>query len=65
MELVNVQLYSFMEGIFGPEVLDLFDIDYDIEGTRQALLAKREAIREEKEREAGKNAEPGTAGKTS
>ncbi|MCR4590201.1 MAG: hypothetical protein K5668_05220 [Lachnospiraceae bacterium] len=52
MELVNVQLYSFMQGIFGPDVLDLFDIDYDIESTRQALLAKREAMMEEKEREA-------------
>lgn len=54
MELVNVQLYSFMQGIFGPDVLDLFDIDYDIEATRQALIAKREAIKEEKEREAKK-----------
>ncbi len=52
MELVNVQLYSFMQGIFGPDVLDIFDIDYDIEATRQALLAKREAMMEEKEREA-------------
>ncbi|MBQ9550617.1 MAG: hypothetical protein IJU87_07375 [Lachnospiraceae bacterium] len=57
MELVNVQLYTFMQGIFGPDVLDIFDIDYDIEGTRQALLAKREAIREEREREAGKKEE--------
>ncbi len=54
MELVNVQLYSFMQGIFGPDVLDLFDIDYDIEATRQALLKKREAMMEEKEREAAK-----------
>ncbi len=57
MELVNVQLYTFMQGIFGPDVLDIFDIDYDIEGTRQALIAKREAIREEREREAGKKEE--------
>ncbi len=51
MELVNVQLYSYMQGIFGPDVLDIFDIDYDIEAARQALIAKREAIKEEKERE--------------
>ena len=51
MELVNVQLYSFMQGIFGPDVLDIFDIDYDIEATRQALIAKREAMKEEKETE--------------
>ncbi len=51
MELVNVQLYSYMQGIFGPDVLDIFDINYDIEATRQALIKKKEAMMEEKERE--------------
>ncbi len=50
MELVNVQLYSYMQGIFGPDALDLFDIDYDIEATRQALINKHQAMMEEKER---------------
>ncbi len=51
MELVNVQLYSYMQGIFGPEALDLFDINYDIEATRQALINKHQAMKEEKERQ--------------
>ena len=51
MELVNVQLYSYMQGIFGPDVLDIFDINYDIEATRQALIAKHQAMKEEKEKE--------------
>ncbi len=50
MELVNVQLYSYMQGIFGPDVLNLFDIDYDIEAVRQALINKHQAMMEEKER---------------
>ncbi|MCR5024223.1 MAG: hypothetical protein K6A90_07835 [Lachnospiraceae bacterium] len=57
MELVNVQLYSYMQGIFGPDVLDLFDINYDIEATRQALIAKREAMKEEKIRNEAKEKE--------
>ncbi len=50
MELVNVQLYSFMQGIFGPDVIDIFDIDYDIEATREALLKKWEAMKEAKQK---------------
>ncbi len=60
MELVNVQLYSYMQGIFGPDVLDLFDINYDIEATRQALIAKHQAMKEEKERNEAKEKEPKT-----
>ena len=56
MELVNVQLYSYMQGIFGPDALNLFDIDYDIEAVRQSLIAKHQAMMEEKERQE-KNAE--------
>ncbi len=64
MELVNVELYSYMQGIFGPSVVDLFDIKYDIEAERIEILARAEARREEKARqiakeikEAGENAE--------
>ncbi len=54
MELVNVELYSYMQGIFGPEVVDLFDIEYDIEASRKAILNRQEAIREEKARKMAK-----------
>ncbi len=48
MEVVNVELYSFMQDIFGPEVVDLFDITYDIEAKKQAFLEKKEAMKEAK-----------------
>ncbi|SKB62830.1 hypothetical protein SAMN06296386_10315 [Lachnospiraceae bacterium] len=54
MELVNVELYSYMQGIFGPSVVDLFDIHYDIEAERIEILARAEARREEKARQIAK-----------
>ena len=54
MELVNVELYSYMQGIFGPSVVDLFDIHYDIEAERLEIIARMEAKREEKARQIAK-----------
>ncbi len=51
LEVINVELYSYMQDIFGPSVMDIFDISYDIEAKKQALLEKRQAIREQKERD--------------
>lgn len=48
MELRNVEIYSYMHDIFGPDVIDLFDITYDIEGKKQEILEKQRAIREQK-----------------
>lgn len=50
MEVVNVELYSWMQDIFGPDVMDLFDIEYDIEARKQEMVKKRDAMREEKAR---------------
>ncbi|MCR4893001.1 MAG: hypothetical protein K5989_12570 [Lachnospiraceae bacterium] len=50
MELVNVELYTYMQGIFGPEVVNLFDIKYDIEAAKQAIIDRHEAIKEERAR---------------
>ena len=46
MELTNVEIYSYMQGVFGPEVVDLFDINYDIELSKQSALQQSEAIKE-------------------
>lgn len=51
MEIANVEMYSYMHDIFGPAVIDLFDISYDIEGRKQEILEKQRAIREKKEAE--------------
>ncbi|MCR5778871.1 MAG: hypothetical protein K6G84_15880 [Lachnospiraceae bacterium] len=57
MEVVNVELYSWMQDIFGPDVMDIFDIEYDIEARKQEMVKKRDAMREEKARkESGKKA---------
>ena len=55
MEIKNVELYSYMHDIFGGDVVDLFDIKYDVEKQKQEILDRQSAIREEKARaEAGK-----------
>ena len=50
MEIENVELYTYMQDIVGPEVVDLFDIQYDIEARRQALRERQEAAKAERER---------------
>ncbi|MCR5626949.1 MAG: hypothetical protein K6F99_06490 [Lachnospiraceae bacterium] len=50
MEIKNVELYSYMHDIFGPEVINIFDIKYDIEKKKQEILDRQQAIREEKQR---------------
>ena len=64
MEIVNVEIYSWLQDIFGPEVMDMFDIEYDIEAQRNDLLAKREAMLEEKERQKSEQSRGGTAQNT-
>ncbi len=54
MEIKNVEMYSYMHDIFGPDVVELFDIKYDIEGKRQEILDRQKAIKEQKAREAAK-----------
>ncbi|MBR4174168.1 MAG: hypothetical protein IKR56_02380 [Lachnospiraceae bacterium] len=54
MEIKNVEMYSYMHDIFGPDVVELFDIKYDIEGKRQEILDRQRAIKEQKAREAAK-----------
>ena len=50
MEIKNVELYSYMHDIFGGDVVDIFDIKYDVEKQRQDILDRQAALREEKER---------------
>ena len=49
-----MEMYSYMHDIFGPDVVELFDIKYDIEGKRQEILDRQRAIKEQKAREAAK-----------
>ncbi len=51
MEIKNVELYTYMHDIFGPDVIGLFDIKYDVEAKKQALIAAAEARAEEKKRQ--------------
>ena len=55
MEIKNVELYSYMHDIFGSDVVDIFDIKYDVEKQRQDILDRQAAIREEKARQGGSN----------
>lgn len=48
-EIKNVELYSYMHDIFGPDVVSLFDIQYDIEGKKQEILNKQRAAKAFKE----------------
>ncbi len=51
LEIKNVELYSYMHDIFGSEVVDIFDIKYDVEKKKQEILERHAAIKEQKERE--------------
>ena len=53
MEIKNVELYSYMHDIFGSDVVDIFDIKYDVEKQRQEILDRQAALREEKARSGG------------
>ena len=50
MEIVNVEMYSWLSDIFGAQVMDMFDISYDIEGQKKELLRRKEAMLEERAR---------------
>jgi len=56
-EIANIEMYSYMNDIFGPAVIDLFDIGYDIEGRKQEMLDRQRAIKEKKEAEKSSNSE--------
>ncbi len=55
LEVTNVELYSYMEDIFGPKVMDLFEISYDIPEKKRVLLEKQEALKEQKKLEEAKS----------
>jgi len=55
MEIRNVEIYSYMHDIFGADVIELFDIKYDIEGKKQEILARQRAMKESKTKEQEKN----------
>lgn len=48
MEVKNVEMYSYMHAIFGPDVIDIFDIRYDVETRKQELLERQREARERK-----------------
>lgn len=54
-EIVNVEMYSYMHDIFGPSVVEMFDIGYDIEGKKQEILERQRAIKEKKAMEASED----------
>ena len=63
MEVKNVELYSYMNDIFGSEVINLFDIKYDIEDKKRQLMEAAEAKAEKKRlEEAKERAEKNMAG---
>lgn len=47
MEITNVEIYTYMHDILGPDVIDTFDIKYDIEARRQEILDKQKAKKEQ------------------
>ena len=51
MEVKNVELYSYMNDIFGSDVINLFDIKYDIEDKKRQLIEAAEAKAEKKRAE--------------
>ena len=60
LEVKNVEMYSYMNDIFGSDVIDIFDIKYDVEGKKQAIIAAQKAKEEERmKKEAEKNLEEG------
>ena len=48
MEYMNVEIYSYMHDIFGPEVIDIFDFKYDIEAKKQEFIARQNVMKEKK-----------------
>ena len=48
LEIQNVEIYSYMNDIFGPSVIDMFDISYDIEGKKQEIINRQRALKEQK-----------------
>ena len=48
MEVKNVEIYSYLNDIFGADFVDLFDILYDVESRRREILEKQIAIKEQK-----------------
>ena len=47
MEITNVEIYTYMHDILGPEVIETFDIRYDIEARRQEILDKQRTKKEQ------------------
>lgn len=48
-EFRNVEIYSYMNDIFGPKVVEIFDIKYDIEEKKQEIIQKQREAKEKKE----------------
>lgn len=63
MEVKNVELYSYMNDIFGSDVINIFDIKYDVEEKKRQLMEAAEAKAEKKRAdEARERAEARMAG---
>ena len=54
MEVKNVELYTYMNDIFGSDVINLFDIKYDVEAKKKQLMEAAEAKAEKKRAEEAK-----------
>lgn len=54
MEVKNVELYTYMNDIFGSDVINLFDIKYDVEAKKRQLMEAAEAKAEKKRAEEAK-----------
>lgn len=57
MEITNVEIYTYMHDILGADVIDTFDIKYDIEARREELINKQKAKKEQALLMAAKNKE--------
>ncbi|MCR5649813.1 MAG: hypothetical protein K6F86_01360 [Lachnospiraceae bacterium] len=49
-EVKNVELYTYMHDIFGPDVISIFDIKYDVEKKKQEMIAAAQARAEERKK---------------
>ena len=54
MEVKNVELYTYMNDIFGSDVINIFDIKYDVEDKKRQLMEAAEAKAEKKRAEEAK-----------
>ena len=54
MEVKNVELYSYMNDIFGSDVINIFDIKYDVEDKKRQLMEAAEARAEQRRVEEAK-----------